>query len=145
MLSVIKLRLLRLRDDIGVFILMTVMAFGLTAIFGASLSGGKPEVIIVDEDKSGYSKLFIDELKDSTGFDFTEADMKNAVAKVEEGKALAALLINESFDTDIQNAEKITIGIMKIKDDLFILTLQELVSGIASKMAGSIRIGGYYQ
>ncbi len=62
MLSIIKLRVLRLRDDVMVFVLMTAMALGFTAIFGASFDSYKPSVVIVDEDKSFYSEYFIDEL-----------------------------------------------------------------------------------
>ena len=48
MLSIIKLRLLRLRDDWMVFAVMTAMALGFTAVFGFSFSGYKQTVLIVD-------------------------------------------------------------------------------------------------
>jgi len=140
MLSIIRLRLLRLRDDIPVFLLMTAMALGLTAIFSLSFSDYKPTVLIVDEDHSTYSKTFIHELKSYNGFNFEESDMKNAVAKVEEGKILSALLINNGFKTDIERGENISLGVIKIKDDTLILTLKQLVSHIGSRMAGSVRI-----
>lgn len=140
MLSIIRLRLLRLRDDIPVFVLMTIMAFGLTAIFGASLGGYRPKVLIVDEDKSGYSETFVNELRANNGFSFKESDMKNAAEEVEEGKALTALVIREGFDEEIKGGQKVSLGVIKIKDDTLILTLQKLASGIALKMAGGVRI-----
>jgi ABC-2 type transport system permease protein len=140
MFSIIRLRLLRLREDVGVFILMTVMAFGLTAIFGASFDGYRPTVLIVDEDKSGYSETFINELKSNNNLNFMDSDMKNAVSEVEEGKVLAALVIREDFDEDIKSGEKVSLGVIKVKDDTMILTLQKLVSGIALKMTGGVRI-----
>lgn len=140
MLSIIRLRLLRLKDDIAVFVLMTAMAFGLTAIFGASMDGYRPSVFIVDEDKSSYSEIFINGLKADDGINFIEADMKAAVVKVQEGKALAALVIQKGFDEDIKGGEKVSLGVMKIKDDTMILTLQKLASNIALKMAGGVRI-----
>lgn len=142
MLSIIKLRLLRLRDDFAVFILMTAMAFGLTAIFGASMDGYRPAVLVVDEDKSSYSENFINELKAFNGFKFALSDMENAVAEVEEGKALTALVINNGFGNDIKDGEKVTLGIIKVKDDTLIMTLQEQVTGIVMKMAGGARIAG---
>ncbi len=140
MLSIIRLRLLRLKDDIAVFVLMTVMAFGLTAIFGASMDGYRPAVFIVDEDKSSYSEAFINELKADDGINFIEADMKAAAAKVQEGKALAALVIQKGFDKDIKGGEQVSLGVIKIKDDTMILTLQKLASNIALKMVGGVRI-----
>lgn len=49
MLSIVKLRLLRLRDEYLVFVIMTAMALGLTFIFGFSFNGYRPSVIIVDD------------------------------------------------------------------------------------------------
>lgn len=140
MLSIIRLRLLRLKDEIAVFILMTVMAFGLTAIFGASLDDFKPTVLLVDEDKSAYSEIFMKELKANNSVNFVYSDIKNAATGVEEGKVLAALVIRKGFDEDINGGEKVSLGIIKVKDDTVILTLQKLASGIALKMAGGVRI-----
>ncbi len=140
MLSIIGLRLLRLRDDIWVFILMTVMALGLTAIFGASFNAYRPIVLVVDEDKSIYSETLINELRVNKGFNFVDSDMKSAIEEVEEGNVLTALLIKEGFDTDMKDGKEVSLGILKIKDDTLILTLEELVSGIALKMAGGVRI-----
>ncbi len=140
MLSVIRLRFLRLRDDIAVFVLMTAMAFGLTAIFGASFDHYKPTVLIVDEDSSSYSQLFIEELKGDKGFNLEDAELKGATVKVEEGQAIAALVIAKGFGEAVKGGEKVSLGIMKVKDDTLILTFQKLASGIAQKMAGSVRI-----
>lgn len=140
MLSIIRLRLLRLRDDFMVFIVMTVMAFGLTAIFGASFDDFKPTVLVVDEDKSGYSETFISELKNNNAVKIESTSMKSAIEGVEEGRVLAALVIEKGFGEDIKGSETISLRVMKVKDDTMILTLQKLASGIAQKMAGGMRI-----
>ena len=140
MLSVIRLRFLRLRDDIAVFVLMTAMAFGLTAIFGASFDGYRPTVLIVDEDRSSYSELFNKELKSDKGFNLEGAELKSATAQVEEGQALAALVIRKGFGEAVRGGKKVSLGIIKVKDDTLILTFQKLASGIAQKLAGSVRI-----
>lgn len=140
MLSVIKLRVLRLRDDITVFVLMTAMALGLTAIFGASFDNYKPVVLIVDEDRSAYSELLVKELEDNKGFSFAAAELEEAAGQVEEGKALAALVIGKGFGEAVRGGERISLGVMKIKDDTLILTLQKLASGITQKLAGGVRI-----
>jgi len=140
MLSVIKLRFLRLRDDIAVFALMTAMALGLTAIFGVSFDDYRPSVLIVDEDKSVYSKLLIDELMDNKSFGFAAAELENAAGQVEEGKVLAALVIGKGFEASVKGGAQVSLGVMKLKDDVLILTLQKLVSGITQKLAGGVRI-----
>jgi len=139
-ISIIKLRLLRLRDDIGVVVLMTVMALALTAVFGTSLNEYHPTVLIVDEDRSSYSQIFVDELKTNDEFDFLDSDMDTAVTKVEEGNAIVAILIKEGFHDEIETGVSISLGLIKIKDDTVIITLQEIVKNITEKMAGSIKV-----
>ncbi|MBP1926186.1 ABC-2 type transport system permease protein [Sedimentibacter acidaminivorans] len=140
MLSIIKLRILRLKDDVSVLILMTVMAFGLTAIFGISFNQYRPTVLIVDEDKSSYSENLIDELKRNNAFNFVNSDIDNAQVGIEEGKAAAALLINKGFNDNIENGKNVDLGIMKIKDDAMILALQEMLTSITMKMSVGIHI-----
>ena len=140
MLSIIRLRLLRLKDDIAVFVLMTVMAFGLTAIFGASFDDFRPTVMVVDEDRSNYSESYINELKTHNAFNFVDSDMKMALAEVEEGDILTALVIREGFGNDIESGGEVSLGVIKIKDDTLLLTLEKLASGTAQKMAGGVRI-----
>lgn len=140
MLSIVKLRLLRLRDEYLVFVIMTAMALGLTFIFGFSFNGYRPSVIIVDEDNSLYSKDFIEELRQIETFRFVDMDVNSASKSVEEGDALVALVINKGFQNNIQKGNKITIGQIKVKDDTYILTLQETVRSLIMKMAGSKKI-----
>lgn len=140
MISIIKLRLLKLKDEVAVFLLMTVMALCLTALFGFSFNGYRPTVLIVDEDNSAYSQIFIDELKTNSAFKFINSDMKTAVTEVEEGKVLASLQIKEGFHNEIETGDSVSLGIMKLKDDTLILTLREMVSSVALKMASGIKI-----
>ena len=138
MLSIIKLRLLGLRDDFAVIVLMTVMALGFTAIFGISFDDFRPTVLVVDEDKSSYSEALINELKGDRGLYFEVSNMKDA-AEVEEGKAIAALVIPKALMRH-KSGERASLGVLKIKDDILIFTMQKVVSGIVLKMAEGERI-----
>lgn len=140
MLSIIKLRLLRLKEDVMVFVIMTAMALGFTAIFGASFDSYKPTVLIVDEDNSYYSEYLKNELRQNKEFNFQDTDLISASDKIEDGNAAVALLIKQGFNDNIEQGNEISLGLMKVKDDTVILTIQELVSSITSKMAGGIRI-----
>ncbi|HCS11995.1 MAG TPA: hypothetical protein DIV40_11125, partial [Clostridiales bacterium] len=140
MLSIVKLRLLSLRDNYIVFLIMTAMALGFTAIFGISFNSYRPSVIIVDEDNTIYSKEFIEELKLNKTFKFVDSDKDTATLRVEEGDAFVALIVNEGFHDSIENSNEVTIGQIKVKDDTFLLSLQETVRSIVTKMAGSERI-----
>lgn len=140
MLSVIKLRLLRLRDEFWVYVIMMAMAFGLTVVFGYSLNEYKPHVLIIDEDQSGYSEYLSEELSGIDVFTFAMSDRENAATLVREGKAFAAVLIESGFESAVQDEKTVRLGMVKIKDDMLILTLKQMVSSAASRMTGAVRI-----
>jgi len=140
MLGIIKLRLLRLRDDFWIYVIMMIMAFGLTVVFGVSFDDYKPTVLIVDENKSSYSENLTEELGRNHAFAFVEANRINAVTQVTEGKALAAVLIEDGFEAAIKAGSPVPLGIMKRKDDTLLLTLEQQLSSAASKMTGGVRI-----
>lgn len=140
MLSIIKLRLLRLKDDVLVFALMTGMALVLTAVFGISFNTYRPEIMIVDEDKSNYSEMLVDELKTNNSFNFVVTDMDEASKKVQEGNVSVAMVVYNGFEKNLISGDEVSLGFIKIKDDIMILTLQQSVTSIASKMAGAVKI-----
>lgn len=140
MWSVIKLRLLRLRDDILVYVLLIAMAFGLTVVFGVSFDDYKPTVLLIDENKSSYSKELTEELSRSDVFRFLESDRENAITEVKEGKVLAAILIEDRFESGIKKGDSVPVGILNLKEDTLLLTLNEQISSAVSKMAGGVKI-----
>lgn len=139
MLPIIKLRLLRLKDEYLVFVLMTVMAIGLTFVFGTFMGGEyKPSAVIVDEDQSRLSIMLVDELISYKGFYFSKSDLESAQKEVEEGKILASLVIRNGFQEDIDRGKQVTLGVIKVKDDLDILTLDRLIKeGVAKVVTNS--------
>lgn len=138
--SIIKLRLLRLRDDFWVYLLMMVMAFGLTVVFGVSFNEYRPTVLIIDENNSSYSRELSEELRQNDVFRFQNSDREQAITKVEEGKVLAAVLIEDQFGSDITGGNSASLGILKLKQDTLLLTLNEQLSAAVLKMAGGVRI-----
>jgi ABC-2 type transport system permease protein len=139
-ISVIKLRLLRLRDDFWVYLLMMAMAFGLTVVFGVSFHDNKTAVLIVDDNKSSYSKELKEQLAMDEVFRFLTADRSTAVTDVQEGKAIAAVTIGDDFDAAVEKGGAVPLSMMKQKEDTILLTLNERLTGTVSRMAGGIRI-----
>ncbi len=138
--SILKLRLLRLKDDIWIYVLMMVMAFGLTIVFGISFDEYRPTVLIVDESRSAYSQEMKSDLEGNSVFHFTETDLNQAVEQVKEGKAMAAVVIGARFDAQISKGDSVNLEIIRLKEDILLLSLREQLTGIVSKMAGAARI-----
>lgn len=141
MLSIIKLRFLRLRDEYLPILFLTAMALGLTAIFGTAGSDNfKPKVVIINEDTGKHSQLLIDELKSNPTFQYEISDYDNAIELVDEGKALTAIVLKSEFSKRIDSGEVPNIEILKIKDDRYIFTLESLISNISNRMITNIKI-----
>lgn len=141
MLSIIKLRFLMLRDEYKSMVLLTAMALGFTAVFGISnVDGYKPKVLIIDEDNSKYSQLFIEELKMSNSFEYEISNYDRGIKLVDEGKVLTAIILKNNFEKDIEMGKSPIIDILKLKDDIYIYRLEGLISNIFNKMISNIKI-----
>lgn len=140
MLTVIKLRILRLRDDYLVFIIMTAMALGLTAVFGASMGSYKPTVLIVNEDDSLYSQRFVEELREHSRFNYSMSPYEEALQKVDEGNALTAIKIKKDFGKNVISGKDVEISLIKTRDDIDISMLENIILETANKNIGNIKI-----
>lgn len=124
-----------------VFVLMTVMALALTFVFGVSMDGEyRASVIIVDEDQSSLSNMFVDEMMSYREFNFIKADLKSSIKEVEEGRVLSSLVIKKGFKDDIISGNQVLLGVVKVKDNFEIIKLERLAKETAAKVVGSIRI-----
>ncbi len=141
MLSIILLRLQRLKGEYHVFLIMTVLSLVFSFIFGMTQSQDfTPTVLIVDMDESTYSQMVIDEFKNDNTFRYSVANYDAAATQVEDGKVLASIVIYEGFDTDIRNNNIPSIGVIKTKEDRDIFTLNSIVANITSKVIGNTNI-----
>lgn len=140
MLSIIMLRLMRLKDEFVIFLLMTAMALAFSFITGmAGNAEYTPTVLIVDNDNSEYSDKLIKEIESNNTFKYEKTNYDDAEDKVDKGKALAAVVIEEGFEESIKVGKTPTLGIIKIKDDRDIFTLERTVSTITSKLVDNIK------
>lgn len=141
MLSIIKLRLMNLRNEYIVLVIMTGMALFLTFIMGSiQHSDFRKTVFIVDEDNTEYSQMLIESLKENKSFKYESGDYNEAVKKVDSGRVLTSVLINKGFGEDINNSNTSTIKIIKLKDDMEINTLEGNIKNISSKMINNINL-----
>ena len=129
-----------LRDEYMIFIVMTIMALGLTFVFGKSMGGYKPMVLIVDEDKSEYSKMLVTEIKDYQNFKYDIASREEGIRRVEEGKVLTSVIIEDGFEKNVKKGQSPTINIAKIKDDTDISILKSILTSATTKVGGNIEI-----
>ncbi|EOC99565.1 ABC transporter permease [Caldisalinibacter kiritimatiensis] len=141
MLSIIKLRLMRLKNEYIVFVIMTAMALLFAFLFSyIGSSDYTPKILLVDNDESEYSLLLIEELKEDSTFKYELTNYEDAIENVNKGKVKSAIIIDKGFGDKIENGEDPGLSIAKIKDDVDVYTLERLVASITGKMIGNIKI-----
>lgn len=101
MLGLLILRIKKIKDDLLLFVIMTSMAFILTAIFGASMiSDYIPSVVIADMSDTIQSKEMIEEIKEVDNYTFEVVDYQRAIEKVKETNTTGAIIIEENFQNN---------------------------------------------
>ena len=125
MINQLLLRLKLLKDDKILIIVMTAMALGLTMVFSSAMSGSyKPEVMLIDHDNTAVSREFVNELKLSGLFRYTEVDEINAIKNIETGMSVGGLVISQGFTDMLLDGEKINLSVLRSKDSLELIQLQ---------------------
>lgn len=141
MLSIIKIRFQKLKHEYYIYLIMTALAFAFTFFMGIGIdSDYAPTVLIVDNDKSEYSEMLVDELNKNNAFRYKNAFYEDAVENVENNKVSAAIIIGDDFEEKIMSNAVPTIELMKINYDTSIYSLESIVSGITSKLIGNVNI-----
>ncbi|WP_425448474.1 ABC transporter permease [Dethiothermospora halolimnae] len=140
MLSIMMLRLQKLKRDYFIYLLMMIMAFAFTLVVGGLDSSYKPTVLIVDNDNSEYSNMLIKELKDNNGFKYKVSEKVKAIEAIENNNANSAVIIDKGLQNDIKKGINPSIGIAKLKEDQYTMTIENMVSSITTKMITNINI-----
>lgn len=141
MLSIILLRLQRLKGEYYVFLIMTFLSLLFTFIFGASMKyDNTPVVLVVDQDSSSYSEKIIDELKDNDTFRYQLSNYEDAVSKVKSDKVLAALVIGQDFGKNIEENVEPKVGVIKTQDDFDVQSFERITESVINKMIGNIKL-----
>jgi len=120
---------------------MSAMALAFTYFMGsAGSSDYTPTVLIIDNDASQYSQMFIDEIEGNNSFRYEITSYEDGESRVENSKVLASFVIDKGFGANIEKGKAPNIKIMKIKDDRDIFTLESILRNTSTKMLGNIKI-----
>ena len=143
MLAIIRLRILKLRNNWIVVIIMMSMAIFLSFIFGKAFgSEFKYTVSIVDEDNSYYSEALISEIMTENSFKYKQESIEEAVKSVENGFAIAAIKINSGLQNDMASGEEINIGLIATRETIEGNMIKNNVKGAVSKTLNSMLVTG---
>jgi ABC-2 type transport system permease protein len=140
MINQLLLRLKLLKDDKILIIVMTAMALGLTLVFSSAMSGNyKPEVMLIDQDNTTLSREFVNELKLSRLFSYTETDEVNAIKSIETGMSIGGLVIERGFSDTLSEGEEVNLSVLRSKDSIELIQLQSDVRTTAFKFMSKFK------
>lgn len=139
MFSIIRLRIMRLKDDFKIIILMSAIALLMIGGFAkAYSSAGAPIIVLVDEDKTTYSELMMNQIKEIPDFRFQIVDKSQARAMVNQEDAVSAFVLEKGFSKNLKEKQPVVIGVIQVKEAFETLTVKNALSGILNKMKGRI-------
>ncbi len=134
MRAVLKLRLMKLRDDIKLIGLMTAMTLVMIAVF-SSINYSREITIfgLIDEDQSTASQLVYESLSKKEGYKIIKYNLEDAKEAVKESDVYGAYYIKEGFEADLVN-NKVTIEKLIVAENMSNMQMDNLIQGVISEV-----------
>jgi len=104
MIAVIKLRFMKLRDDIKLIGLMTAMTLIMIAVFSSiDYTNEIIRIGFVDEDQTEVTELLYERLSSKEGYEIIVYDLNDAELAVKDNDVTGAYYIREGFTEDLSS------------------------------------------
>lgn len=118
MSSILLLKLMKLKKDIIILILMVALSLGFIFVLaGPTMRVNNYKILVATDEVSSSYTRFMDELKKNKSYRFEEVEYNVAKAEVEEGKVLAGIYFKDD-----------QLRMMKTKEDVNIMILENLAT-----------------
>jgi len=135
-IALLNLRLL-FRDKTSLMMMFAIPLF-MTMIMGlvwGRMGEDKLKIIIVDEDKSNYSSIFADILKEDELLSVRKDNRKNAIDEVRESNIESAIIIPKDFGDKIKKGGGAKLKVVKLETSTRAFAVLEVVRGTINRMA----------
>ncbi len=118
MSSILLLKVMKLKKDIGVILLMIALSLGFIFIFaGPQMSTNSYKILVATDEVTPSYTRFMQELTKTKSYRFEETEYEEMKAEVEEGKTLAGIYYKDD-----------ELWMMKTKEDVNIIILENLAT-----------------
>lgn len=130
MSSILLLKLMKLKKDIKIVLLMVALSLGFIFVFsGPAMKVINYRILVTTDEASPSYNRFVQELRKNRSYRFEEVEYHVAKADVEEGKVLAGIYYKDD-----------EISIMKTKEDINVVVLENLVTNTLFNIQSSSKI-----
>lgn len=135
-IALLNLRLL-FKDKTSLMMMIAIPLF-MTMIMGlvwGRMGEDRLKVIIVDEDKSNYSSMFTDILKEDELLSVRKDNRKDAIEKVRESNVESAIIIPKDFRDKIKRGGGAKLKVVKLETSTRAFVVLEVVKGAINRIA----------
>jgi len=135
-IALLSLKLL-FKDKMSLMMMLAIPLF-MTMIMGLVWGGtgeNKLKVIIVDEDKSNYSSMFADILKEDELLSVIKDNRKDAIEKVRKSNVKSAIVIPKDFGDKIKRGGGAKLTVIKLETSTSAFAVLEVVRGAINRIA----------
>jgi len=135
-IALLNLRLL-FKDKTALLMMIAIPLF-MTMIMGLVWGGmgeDKLLIIVVDEDKSNYSTMFTDVLKEDELLSIRKDNRKNAIDEVMESKVVSAIIIPKDFGEKIKRGGGAKLKVVKLETSTRAFVVLEVVRSAINRIA----------
>lgn len=135
-IALLNLKLL-FKDKMSLMMMFVIPLF-MTMIMGLVWGGmgeNRLKVIIVDEDKSNYSSMFTDILKEDELLSVIKDNKKDAIEKVRKSNVESAIIIPKDFGDKIERGGGVKLTVIKLETSTRAFAVLEVVRGAINRIA----------
>lgn len=145
MIPILKLRMMKLRDDIKMIGLMTALTLIMIAVF-SSVNYSQSTVTFgyIDEDQSSYSQQVLERLKNQEEYSFVEYSLEEAKEAVKKDDISGAFYIKQGFEENVKNGS-VSIEKLIVTENMSNLQMDALFSSVVNEVHADEMVIGVVQ
>jgi ABC-2 type transport system permease protein len=147
-ISIARFEIKRLFQNRRTLLLLFGMPLLFTFIFGGAVTGNgeyKPEILVVDEDRTGLSKELINELKGTDAFSFKKGNAKSVAEKFDKQEITGYIRVENGFEDKWQNQETPKVVFVSAPSFEGAALVEQLINDRLTKLKISTTAARYYQ
>ncbi|WP_408015230.1 ABC transporter permease [Rossellomorea arthrocnemi] len=147
-ISIARFEIKRLFQHRRTLLLLFGMPLLFTFIFGGAVTGNgeyKPEILVVDEDRTGLSQELINELKGTDAFSFKKGNAKSVAEKFDKQEITGYIRVENGFEDKWKNQETPKVVFVSAPSFEGAALVEQLINDRLTKLKISTTAARYYQ
>ena len=147
-IAIARFEIKRIFQKRQTFLLLFGMPLLFTFIFGGILTGDgdyKPEISVVDQDKTAFSQALINEVKTTDAVKFKLEDAKSVAEKFDNQEITGYIRLEKGFEEKLQNQETPEVVFVSSPSFDGAALVEQIINDSLVKLKISTAAAGFYQ